>query len=143
MAERYMNQFQISKSCQGDVAKGFKSLQRKERLAFLAAHPKPYVPTYSLPAIADDSILSKAVAQSARVVAAFDKFNDGQLTRIDATVPGSKVLGAARSDHFALALPFEKAQNSSFGAMMDKNRYPRGALLEAMVRFVVADLNLK
>ncbi|MBY0508062.1 MAG: LssY C-terminal domain-containing protein [Bryobacteraceae bacterium] len=140
IAERYMNQFQISKACQGDVSQGFRSLQRRVRMDFLARNPNPYVPTYSLPAIADKSNLSKALANAAPVIAAFDRDHDGQLTRGDAIVPGSKLLGAARSDHFALALPFEKAKNSQFGAMMDKNHYPRAALLEAMVRLVVADL---
>ena len=143
VAEKYMNQFQISKACQGDVSKGFKSLGRSVRMAFLGKYPDPFVPTYSIPAIADASNMSKAVASTAKVIAAFDKDQDGQLTRPDAIVPGSKILGGARSDHFALALPFEKAQGSSFGAMMDKNHYPRGALLEAMLRFVVADLGEK
>ncbi len=143
MAEKYMNQFQISKACQGDVAMGFRSLQRRVRMDFLARNPNPYVPTYSLPAIAGKSNMSKALANAASIIAAFDRDNDGQLTRGDAIVPGSKLLGAARSDHFALALPFEKAKGSQFGAMMDKNHYPRAALLEAMVRLVVQDLEPK
>ena len=143
MAEKYMNQFSISKACQGDVAKGFRSLQRRVRMDFLARNPNPYVPTYSLPAIANKDNMSKALANAAPIIAAFDRDNDGQLTRADAIVPGSKLLGAARSDHFALALPFEKAKGSQFGAMMDKNRYPRAALLEAMVRLVVQDLEAK
>ncbi len=143
IAEKYMNQFSISKACQGDVAKGFRSLQRRVRMDFLARNPNPYVPTYSLPAIADKSNMSKALANAAPIIAAFDRDHDGQLTRGDAIVPGSKLLGAARSDHFALALPFEKAKGSQFGAMMDKNHYPRAALLEAMVRLVVQDLEAK
>ena len=143
MAEKYMNQFQVSKSCQGDVAKGFKSLQRRERQAFLGAYPDPLVPTYSIAAVAPPDMMSKSVASTAKVIGAYDKDQDGQLTRPDAIVPGSKVLGAARSDHFALALPFEKATGSSFASMMDKNHYPRGALLEAMLRFVVQDLGLR
>ncbi len=143
MAEKYMNQFQISKSCQGDVAMGFRSLQRRVRMEFLARNPNPYVPTYSLPAIADKDNMSKALANAAPMIAAFDRDHDGQLTRGDAIVPGSRLLGAARSDHFALALPFEKAKGSQFGAMMDKNHYPRAALLEAMVRLVVQDLEAK
>ena len=142
-AEKYMNQFSISKACQGDVAKGFRSLQRRVRMDFLARHPNPYVPTYSLPAIANKDNMSKALANAAPIIAAFDRDHDGQLTRADAIVPGSKLLGAARSDHFALALPFEKAKGSQFGAMMDKNHYPRAALLEAMVRLVVQDLEAK
>ena len=140
IAEKYMNQFQISKSCQGDVAMGFRSLQRRVRMDFLARNPNPFVPTYSLPAVANKENMSKALANAAPIIAAFDRDQDGQLTRGDAVVPGSKLLGAARSDHFALALPFEKAKGSQFGAMMDKNHYPRAALLEAMVRMVVQDL---
>lgn len=143
IAEKYMNQFSISKACQGDVAKGFRSLQRRVRMDFLARNPNPYVPTYSLPAIAGKNNMSKALANAAPIIAAFDRDHDGQLTRGDAIVPGSKLLGAARSDHFALALPFEKAKGSQFGAMMDKNHYPRAALLEAMVRLVVQDLEAK
>ncbi len=143
IAEKYMNQFQISKSCQGDVSKGFRSLQRRVRMDFLARFPNPLVPTYSLPAVADKDNMSKALANAAPIIAAFDPAQDGQLTRGDAIVPGSKLLGAARSDHFALALPFEKAKGSQFGAMMDKNHYPRAALLEAMVRLVVQDLEAK
>ena len=71
---------------------------------FLARKPNPYVPTYSLPAIADKSNISKALANTAPIIPAFDRDHDGQLTRDDAIVPGSKLLGAARSDHFALAL---------------------------------------
>ncbi len=51
-------------------------------------------------------------------MAHFDHDQDGQLTRADAIVPGSKLLGAARSDHFAFALPFEKTKGSQFGVMI-------------------------
>ena len=61
---------------------------------FLARKPNPYVPTYSLPAIADKSNISKALANTAPIIPAFDRDHDGQLTRDDAIVPGSKLLGA-------------------------------------------------
>ena len=58
----------------------------------------------------------------------------------DAILPGSTVLGTARADHLAVALPFEKASDASIRAMADQGHYPRAALLEALVRFVVGDL---
>jgi hypothetical protein len=62
------------------------------------------------------------------------------LLKPDAVLPGCKFLGAALADHFAIALPFETANQNYLQAGMDKNHYPRAALLEAVVRFVEADL---
>ncbi len=67
------------------------------------------------------------------MLSAWDKQNDGQLLKTDAIVPESTYLGAALTDHLGIALAFEK----------DKPSYPRAALLEAMVRFVLDDLGAK
>ncbi len=45
--EKYMQQANRG-PCQGDLSKGFKSLQQDARRRFLSAHPHPYVKTYSL-----------------------------------------------------------------------------------------------
>jgi hypothetical protein len=138
-AERYMKVVPIQ-SCQGDLSTGFKSLQRSARQAFLAAHPDPMVPTYSLFAKADQSTTSKALLETWRMLSVFGSVQDGQLLRDDAIVPGAKVLGAALSDHFAVALPFDKSSDSAIRSGMDKTAYPRAALLESLIRFVTADL---
>ncbi len=126
--------------CEGDLSDGFKSLAQEARRQFLARHPKPYVPTYSLPAVADQNKVSKAMVQAWTIMNSFSPRNDAQLAEEDAIVPHSKVLGAARSDHFALALPLENMQGGALKSMLDKNNYPRAALLESLVRFVTADL---
>ncbi|MEO8025906.1 MAG: LssY C-terminal domain-containing protein [Bryobacteraceae bacterium] len=124
--------------CKGDIPAGFRSLRRDVRRAFLASYPDPLVPSYSLIAVADENLVSKMLAQTWKILRAFDLVEDGQLTKLDAIVPGSNFLGAARGDHFAVALPFEKS--ASMKNMVDKGHYPRAALLESLIRFVTQDL---
>jgi hypothetical protein len=40
-----------------------------------------------------------------------------------------------------VALPFDKMADGEIQKFMDHSRYPRAALLEALVRFVVGDLD--
>ena len=65
---------------------------------------------------------------------------DGQLLGNDAIAPGATFLGAARGDHFAVALPFESATNAIMKMMVDHGHYPRSALIESLVRYVAEDL---
>jgi hypothetical protein len=139
VAEKYMTTTPL-KSCQGNMSTGFKSLQRANRQAFLAAHPDPVVPTYSIVAKSGENNTSKALMQTWRILATYGVGEDGQLLRDDAIVPGAKFLGAALADHFAIALPFDKSPDSTIRSNMDKTVYPRAALLESLVRFVTADL---
>lgn len=140
VADKYMKTVPI-KSCQGDLSSGYKSLQRETRRAFLAAHPNPVVPTYSLIAQSDEKTTSKSLLETWRILSSYGQVEDGQLLRDDAIVPGAKFLGAALADHFAVALPFDKSTDSTIRSQMDKTVYPRAALLESLLRFVTADLD--
>jgi hypothetical protein len=122
------------------MAQGFKSLSKMTRGQFLANYPNPFVPTYSIIAASDRANTSKALMQTWQLLVTYDGLQDGQLTRADAIVPGSTYLGIAKGDHFAVALPFNKSTDSTIKSGMDKTRYPRGALIEALLRFVSADL---
>ena len=139
IADKYMKTVPV-KSCQGDLSTGFKSLKRETRRAFLAAHPNPVVPTYSLIAKADQATTSKALLQTWRVLSTYGTAEDGQLLREDAIVPGAKYLGAALADHFAVALPFDKSTDPAIRSGMDKAVYPRAAMLESLIRYVTTDL---
>lgn len=139
IAERYVNQYQLQ-GCQGDLAAGFRSLKSETRHAFLASYPRTPVPAYSVVAKADKTHTSKSLLETWQLLTSFGGIQDGQLLRDDAVFPEAKYLGAALADHFAIALPFEKS-NNPMKAGMDKNRYPRAALLEAIVRLVTADLD--
>ncbi len=138
VAKKWIDKYNL-KSCKGDLTAGFKSLSQSTRRAFLSKYPEPVVPTYSLAAISGKSNTSQLLLQTWQIMSAYSDKVDGQLTVEDATVPGSTILGAALADHFAVAVPFETS-DESIGAGADKNHYPRSALLEAMVRFVIRDL---
>ena len=49
-----------------------------------------------------------------------------------------RMLGIARGDHWALALPLSEHPNPEIVRKVDHNRYPRIALLEAIVRYVIS-----
>jgi hypothetical protein len=139
ISEKYMHSVPL-KTCQGDLSTGFESLKRDARREFLAAHPNPVVPTYSLIAKADQSTTSRALLETWRALSSYGTEQDGQLLKEDAIVPGAKYLGAALADHFAVALPFDKSTDSAIRTGMDKALYPRAALLESLIRLVTADL---
>jgi hypothetical protein len=143
MVDKYMNQYKLKPTCKGDMALGFKSLSKMVRGAFLANYPNPFVPTYSIIAASDKNTTSKALLQTWQLLLTYDPFQDGQLTRSDAIIPGSTYLGIAKGDHFAVALPFDKSTDSTIKTGMDKTKYPRGALIESLLRFVTDDLSKK
>src|SRR6185295_2685154 len=134
-AEGWINRFKLGQ-CTGDVSTAFKSLKKNVRQEFLAAHPNPVVPSYSLPAVSDREHTSKALQKSWRLMSLLASRQDSQLAYEDAILPGSTLLGAARADHLAVALPFEKASDSTIRGMADQGHYPRAALLETLIRFV-------
>lgn len=137
-AERWIRQYNMP-NCKGDLSQGFKSLSQPARRAFLASYPHPIVPTYSIAAVSNLSNTSKMLLQTWKILSAYDPKNDSQVIRDDAIVPESTYLGSALADHWAVALPFETS-NESIKSGADKNHYPRSALLEAMIRFVIQDL---
>lgn len=114
--------------CQGNLAEGFKSLKKDVRQRFLSSYPHPMVPTYSLAAVTTAETVPKTAAQTFKMLSAWDKYNDSQLLKLDQIIPESKYLGVVNSDHLNVAL--------SMGST-----FPRAALLEATVRFVIDDLN--
>ncbi len=139
IADRWISQYSLP-NCQGDLTQALKSLSQSTRRAFLASYPDPFVPTYSIPAVADRAHTSKMLLNAWLLLAAVTEKQDSQIARQDAIVPGSSYLGDALADHFAVALPFETS-NESLRSFADKNHYPRTALLEALVRLVTQDLN--
>lgn len=132
--DKYAQQAKFGK-CEGDLSTGMKSLKQDTRKRFLSAHPHPYVKTYSLVAITSAETASKMAVGSYKMLSAWDRQNDGQLLKLDAIVPESTYLGAARTDHLTVALPFE--------AKDAPPAYPRAALYESLLRFVLDDLGVK
>ncbi len=138
MAEKWIQQYSLP-GCEGNLSEGFRSLGTRVRKAFLSSNPHPVVPTYSLATISDAGNSSKMLAQTKMILDSVSKKNDSQLTEEDQIIPESIYLGTARADHFAIALPFETSQEA-IRTQADKNHYPRTALLESVIRFVINDL---
>jgi hypothetical protein len=99
------------------------------------------VPSYTLVAVSDRRNTSKALLHTWFLLSFYGSRQDGQLLAADGVLSGAKDLGAARADHVAVAQSFERTVGAS--AMFDHGRYPRAALLEALVRFVISDLEDK
>ena len=57
---------------------------------------------------------------------------DSHIIAEEAVIPGSEFLGVANGDHWAVALPM------SMFPKVNWNRFPRTALLEAIIRHVAA-----
>ncbi|HEY3440914.1 MAG TPA: LssY C-terminal domain-containing protein [Paludibaculum sp.] len=114
--------------CEGNLAEGFKSLKKETRQRFLSSYPHPAVPTYSLASLTTAERVPSMAKQTYLMLSAYDRQNDGQLLKMDQIIPESNYLGAVWSDHLGVAL----AMNSKF---------PRAALFESLIRFVLDDLN--
>lgn len=140
--DRWLKAYNVTK-CEGDLAATFKSLQRGARQAFLAAHPDPPVPSYSIAAVSDRSNTSKFMLENWLMMSVYGPKQDSQLIQADTVVPGAVFLGSAKADHFAIALPFESSSDASVRSAFDKNHFPRTALLEALVRYVTQDIEKK
>lgn len=139
IADKWLKALNLS-SCEGDIAAAFTSLKREVRQAFLADHPKPLVPSYSIAAVSNKASTSKMLFETWQLMSVYGD-NDSQLARNDAALPGATYLGTSLADHLAVALPFEDLKTPGIGSLIDHGHYPRSALLESLVRFVVGDLS--
>lgn len=131
------NQPWIAPNCPGNVQDGLHSLMRDVRQAFLRGNASP-VPGYSIIGSSTLEDTSSVLRASWKRLSLYAREQDGQVVAWEAMLPGGKYLGAARADHWAIALPFDEAPTRL--KMIDRNHFPRDALLEAIVRYVTADL---
>jgi hypothetical protein len=131
-----------------DVADGggIDSLRRVQRVNAMARFVPPVgFRAYSIASVSDPQTTSAGLQQGWNSLQPYSLEQDSQVIHEDAIVPGGTYLGMARADHWAVALPFSdvpehdplKAFTEKF---IDKNRYPRVALFEAALRFVLEDL---
>ena len=60
---------------------------------------------------------------------------------LDQIIPGSTLLGFLNADHWAIAVPVNRSHPVISRRLVDKNDYPREALLEAVLRFIEDDLD--
>lgn len=106
---------------------------RRVSEAFIASDP-PFA-TYSVVAIAAGVPVNPLLVGFHRWLSRIDERNDGQVLMEDAVIPGSTVLGVFRADHWSIALPFEESSSLLMRSFGYNNRFPRGALVRAILEF--------
>jgi hypothetical protein len=139
---KLLHQIPLSSCPTGEGTEAVDSLRRNVRISWLAAHPLPgNVRYYSLAAFASRENTSRMLRPTYDVLAKTDPINDSQVLCSDAIIPGSVLLGYPNADHWAVAMPVSRQKSPLFATLVDKNDYPRAALLEAALRFVEEDLS--
>jgi hypothetical protein len=69
--------------------------------------------------------------------------NDSHMLIHDQVLPGADLLGYIKSDHWAVALPFNRSGGSFWKWLLrNHNAFPREVLFEAILRYVEDDLKL-
>ena len=117
------------------------SLRRNVRISWLSTHPLPKsVHYYSLAAFTSRDNTSRILRPFYDLLAKTEPVNDSLVICSDAIIPGSVLLGYPNADHLAVAMPFNEKTSPTLAWLIDKNDYPRAALIEAAVRFVEEDL---
>jgi hypothetical protein len=132
-------------TCTGKLQDAINDLQTTARQEFDHMHPNPPVRSYSLVAVSD-FLQTSLVLQSgwnalrllnaSRGLPGYGMGQDGLLLAADGYLPGAQNLGVAKADHIAVAHTFSEFPTS----VLCVNTFPRNALLEAIVRYVIADL---
>jgi hypothetical protein len=120
---------------------GVASLRPDVRRAWLAQNPPaPGVRYYSLVTLPTPDRVSRVIEKSYKRLGEIDWRNDSQVVYSDQILHGSTLVGFLNADHWAVAVPVSRSHPVIAKTLVDKNDYPREALLEALLRFVEEDL---
>jgi hypothetical protein len=118
------------------------SLRPETRTAWLADHPLPReVRFYSLITYPDHDRVSSALKPAYRELLRAAGDNDGMMPVSSQVIPGSTLVACLNADHWAVAVPIARTHPKLAKTLVDRNDYPREALLEAVLRFVEEDLS--
>jgi hypothetical protein len=127
--------------CPAGDGGGIESLKPSTRRLWLSKNPLPAgIRLYSLANFAGREDISAVIRPKYDHLARIDARNDGSVIFYDMIAPGSTLLGYARADHLAVAIPVNRSWPTLSAGFMDRNAFPREVLLEALIRFVEEDL---
>lgn len=128
-------------TCTGGDGHAVESLRPDVRQAWLAANPLPdTIPYYSMVTFPDSEHMSSILKGSWKKLAKIDPRNDSQVMVYDQIIPGSTLLAYLNADHWAIAVPVAEAHPFIGRHFVDRNAYPRQAVIEALLRFIEEDL---
>ena len=116
----------------------FESLSPEVRWAFIDSLAGPPVPTYAIAGVMRARDVSVVLSPLAAAMPG-QSWNDSQVALEDAILPGAHLLAIARADHLALGMPFDGAEGIP-QSLVNRNRFPRMAMLEAALLLIAADL---
>jgi hypothetical protein len=121
---------------------GVVSLRPDVRKAWIAQNAlPPGLRYYSLVTLPTPDRVSRIIEKSYKTLGAIDWRNDSQVIYSDEIIPGSTLLGFLNCDHWAIAIPLNRSHPVISRSLVNKNDYPREALLEAVLRFIEEDLS--
>ena len=127
-------------ACRAGAQGGLASLRRDSRVDWLATRRLPAgIRYYSLVSFAAREQISALLRASYDELAQIDPRNDGQLLFYDQIIPYSTLLGYLNADHWAIGLSLAR-DRPALSALVDRNAFPRELVLEAIVKYVEADL---
>jgi len=117
------------------------SLRTDVRQAWLAQHSLPgTVRSYSMVALPQAGMVSAILLPGYAQLAGINPLNDSNVLFYDALIPGGTLLGYANADHWAITLPVARSSPLLGATVVSQNHYPREVLWQAMIDFIVADL---
>jgi len=115
---------------------GIASLQRGERYRELRAWKPPVaLRSYSIVGVSSYDRTSKPLQLLWRRNEYYSIDQDSHIIAEEGVIPGGQFLGVANADHWALALPM--SEHPLTAKKVDQNPFPRTALLEAILRYVL------
>ena len=85
--------------------------------------------------------ISTVLRSSWRKLARIDGRNDSQVLFYDQIIPRGSLVAYLNADHWSIAVPVARSHHTLGRLLVDRNDYPREALLEALVRFIDEDLS--
>lgn len=128
-------------TCEKGDGGAVESLRPDIRKAWMAQNPlPPGLRYYSLVTLPEPEQVSRVIEKSYRKLGAIDWRNDSQVIYADQIIPGSTLVGFLNADHWAIAVPVSRSHPVISRSLVNRNGYPREALLEAVLRFIEEDL---
>jgi hypothetical protein len=118
------------------------SMRREVRQEFLAEHEGSAPLAFSISAVSTKEQTSRILQPLWDRVLPYAREQDSHIVERESIVPWGTFLGRALGDHWAVAMPFDPNPKVSAAALavIDRNRFPRAALIEAAVRIATRAL---
>lgn len=117
------------------------SLRTDVRQQWLADNALPeHIRYYSIVTFPEEERISWGLKNSWLLLGNQDIRNDTQVIIFDQMIPGSTVAALVNADHWAVAVPVKRSHPIIGSTVVNRNDYPREALLEAMLRYIEEDL---